>query len=317
MFAKGIEVRPVIPVSLNRFADGVSIAKITQSIRRTEVYLFYTPPMCQPDLGQAELAKLLNATHFASPRSIKLVLLHFWEGRADRKSEARVSANVKELANVIEKYPSVDGVITFDLHAEQIVLAFNHVPVDDLKGRVILARYAASIPGWTPETVGVVAPDVGSVKRNEKFAKRSGFPFKGLVYKERSAPNVATAKRYIGDPVAGLHVIHADDLIDTASTIVSAGAKMMSEGALSVTACTTQWLASRKKVEGEPLLETAEAKFRKAGIKVIALNTIPRKPSYLEENADFLTMIPCEGMLAETIVASLTAGSVSILSEEE
>src|SRR3989338_9942174 len=193
------KLRDVIPVKINHFADGVSLAQITQSIRRTEVYLFYAPPIGQPDLGLAELAKILNATHFGSPRSIKVVLPNFWEGRADRKSKARESTNAKELAKIIERYPSVDGMFTFDLHAQQIVLAFDHVQTDDLKGQVLLAEYALGIPSWNAKTVGVVAADVGGVKRAEKFAKRSGFPFKGLVYKERVEANVANAKRYIGD----------------------------------------------------------------------------------------------------------------------
>lgn len=317
MAAKNFEVRNVIPIEVKRFADGITLPKITQSVRRTEVYLFYAPPTDQPDLGLAELGKILNATHFGSPRSIKVVLPHFWEGRADRKSEARVSTNVKELAQIIEHYPSVDGLFTFDLHAEQIVLAFDRVPIDDLKGQVLLAQYVLGIPGWTPETVGVVAPDVGSVKRAEKFAKRSGFPFKGLLYKERVEANTAKTKRYIGDPVKGLHIILPDDLIDTAGTILGATGRLREEGAVGFTACTTQWLASPKDdPSGDATLRTAEEKFRRAGINVFALDTIPRTPQYRAQYADFLTVIPCKNMLADAIIESLTsAGSVSKLSE--
>lgn len=316
MAAKNFAVREVIPIEIKRFADGVTLPKVTQSIRRTEVYLFYSPPIDHPDLGLAELGKILNATHFASPRSIKVVLPHFWEGRADRKSEARVSANTKELARTIEHYPSVDGLFTFDLHAEQIVLAFDRVPIDDLKGQVLLAQCTLGISNWLPGTIGVVAADVGGVKRAEKFAKRSGFPFKGLVYKERTEANVANAKRYIGDSIRGLHVILPDDLVDTAGTMTGAADRLREEGAASITACTTHWLASPKDDPKDATLRSAEAKFRKAGIKVIALNTIPRTPEYLAANADFLTVIPCQSMLADAIVESLTsAGSVSKLSE--
>lgn len=317
MAERNFTIRNVIPIEIKRFADGVSIPMITQSVRRTEVYLFYSPPIDRPDLGFAELGKILNATHFGSPRSIKVVLPHLWEGRADRKSEARTSTNVKELAKVIEYYETVNGLFTFDLHAEQIVLAFDRVPVDDLKGQPLLAQHAILFPNWTHDTVGVVAPDVGSVKRAEKFAKRSGFPFKGLVYKERTGANVSEAKRYIGDPIKGLHIILPDDLIDTAGTIIGAGAITQKEGATSVTACTTHWLGSPKAdPNGDPLLITAEAKFRKAGINVLALNTIPRTPEYLSGNSDFLTVVPCERLLTSAIIASLTPGaSVSQLSE--
>lgn len=317
MRAGGFKVRDVIPVEMKSFADGVSLAQITQSIRRTEVYLFYTAPIGHPDLGFAELPKILNAAHFGSPRSIKVVLPYLWEGRADVKSGARTSTNVKELARIIDRYSGgpEGGLFTFDLHAEQIILAFDETPVDDLKGQVLLANHCAKKPIWSPATVGVVAADVGSVKRAGKFAKRSGFPFKGLVFKERVAANTVEIKRYIGEPLNGLHVILPDDMIDTAGTMIGAGAKVIEEGALSATAVTTHWVASPKDVVGEPALCSVEAKFRKAGIKVIATNTIPRRADYMIANEDFLTVIDCESMLAKAIMASLTPGaSVSGLS---
>lgn len=319
MRANNFKVRDVIPVELKSFADGVTLAQITQSIRRTEVYLFYTAPIGRPDLGFAELGKILNAAHFGSPRSIKVVLPHLWEGRSDRKSEARSSTNVKELARTIERRASVDGLFTFDLHAEQIILAFDRVPVDDLKGRVLLANYCKTQCAKDgSQNYGIVAPDSGSMTRAEKFAKRSGIPFKGLIYKERTGANVTEAKRYIGEPLSGIHVILPDDIIDTAGTILGAGGKVMGEGALSVTAVTTHWLGSPKEVPGEPALRSAEAKFRQAGITVIATNTIPRKADYRIANEDFLTVIDCEEMLAGAIMESLTpGGSVSKLSEEK
>lgn len=319
MAEKDLGVRDVIPIEIKRFADGITLPKILESIRRTEVYLFYAAPLRHPDLGLGELGKILNATHFGSPRSIKVVLPYLWEGRADRKSEARVSTNVKELAKLIEHYPSVNGLFTFDLHAEQIVLAFDHVPIDDLKGQILLAEHALKVPGWTRETVGVVAPDVGSVKRAEKFAKRSGFPFKGLIYKERTEANTAKAKRYIGDPVKDLHIILPDDMIDTAGTILGAAAKLRGEGALDITACTTHWVGSPKREvdpESRKNISAAEEKFRLGKMRVIALDTVPRPAEYLEEYKDFLTVISCKDMLADAIMASLTsAGSVSRLSE--
>ena len=125
-------------------------------------------------------------------------------------------------------------------------------------------------------------------------------------------------KRYIGEPLTGLHVILPDDIIDTAGTILGAGKKVLEEGAVGVTAVTTHWLASPKAVPKEPSLRSAEAKFRKAGIKVIATNTVPRKADYRVANDDFLTMIDCEEMLAGAIMESLTpGGSVSKLSEEK
>lgn len=312
-------IREVIPIEFERFADGVSLPQITQSIRNTKTYVFYTPPLGQPDLGYAELEKILNAAQFGAARIIKLVLPHFWEGRADRKSKPRVSMNTRCLARIIDQYAR-GGMFTFDLHAEQIALAFNSTPVDDLKGQVLLAEYLTQSLGWNAEQVGVIAADGGGVKRAEKFAEISGFPFLGFVYKERKERNAAKAIRYIGDAFAGRDIIMPDDIIDTAGTLVSSGGLVLAEGAKSVTACVSHWVASPKQdssVPYDPDLLTAEAKLRRAGLRVFALNTIPRTPEYLAANADFLTMIPCDSMLAYTIMESLTpGGSVSKLSEK-
>jgi ribose-phosphate pyrophosphokinase len=309
------QIRDVVPVEIKRFADNVSLATVKVSIRRTEVYVFYSPPLGNPDVGFAELQKILNAVHFASPQSVILVLPNFWEGRADRKSEARVSMNTKELALLIDRYAET-GLITFDLHAPQIMLAFNKTPVDDLKGQVLHAAYCREKLGWDPSKVGVVAADDGGVKRATKFAQVSGFPYKGHVYKERTEANVAKAKRYIGEPVNGLHIIMPDDIVDTGGTIASSGGLILSEGAASVTACVSHWIASAKDDPSNVKLRSAEAKFRHAGMKVIALNTIPRTDDYIREHSDFLTVIPCDGMLADAIAASLTPGaSVSELSD--
>ena len=121
--------------------------------------------------------------------------------------------------------------------------------------------------------------------------------------------------RYIGDPLLGYDVIMPDDLIDTAGTVVLAAQTILAGGAASCVAYTTHWLASPKGEKDDPLY-TAEAKLRNAKLRVVTTNTIPRSAEYLEAHADFLTIVPCEGMLADAIMRSLTPEeSVSELSE--
>mgnify|MGYP000505781014 CR=1 FL=1 len=193
------------------------------------------------------------------------------------------------------------------------MLAFDN-PVENLWGQLLLARNAPKL-FTDPAMTGVVAPDVGSAKRAEKFSKKSGFPLMGIIEKKRGGANTVETMRYIGDPIDGYKIILPDDLIDTAGTIVKANDLLLSKGALSTTAFATHWLASPKGDPNDPLY-TAEAKLRAAGVKVVVTNTIPRTPEYLALNADFLSIVPCEGMIADTIGESLTpAGSVSKLGE--
>lgn len=310
----------ITKVNMQQFADNTVLPAIAETIRRTEVFVFYTPPLGNPEQGMSGLTKLLNAVHFASPERVYVVIPNFWEGRADRKSKPREAMGAKALANVIQTHGSVKGFFTFNLHAAQIMLAF-HIPVDDLPGHILLADYAAAQTGWTPQNIGIVAADSGSIKRSEEFAFHSGFPFMGYVYKKRTSANEVLVSRYIGESVDGLHIISPDDLIDTAGTMIGAGKKVLEEGALSFTVFGTHWLASPKGTKqdeyGRESTSTAEDKFREAGIKAIVTNSIPRVPQYYRDNADFLTCIPCEEMLAKAMIAALTPGdSVSKLSKK-
>ena len=313
MQTAGQDVRDdVVLVDTKVFADGNALPKIMATVRRTEVYLFYASPFGEPEKGMSRLAQILNALQLASVISVKVVMPYF-EGRQDRKDGARTSITAKVLARIIEGEQCVNGFMTFDLHSDQLTLAFNN-PVDNLWGQILLADHSKKFYG-TDARVGVVSPDVGSTKRARKFADKSGYKFLGLIDKVRAKANEVSTMRYIGDELTGYHVILPDDLIDTGGTMIKASQQVLSEGAASCTAYTTHWLASPKG-DREDLQRTAEAKFRTAGLKVVATNTIPRTPDYVEANADILTFVPCEPMLANAIIQSVTpAGSISRLGE--
>lgn len=304
--SRAFDVRDsVIPVDTKRFADGNSLPRVTESVRRTEVYFFYAMPLGRPEEGMARFSHILNAIHLADPIRIKVVMPYF-EGRQDRKDGPRTPITAKVMARAIEGEETVRGFITFDLHADQLVLAFEYA-VENLWGQKILAQYAR-VHYKDKGLVGIVAPDVGSAKRADKFAKKSGFPLLGIMKKTRGEANNISCMRYIGDiPLSGYHIILPDDLIDTGGTMLHASEKILSGGALSCTAFPTHWLASPKGNPNDPLF-TAEEKFRKAGLRVVTTNTIPRTPEYLSVNADFLTIVPCDELLANVIASSLIPG---------
>ncbi len=313
MHVAGHDVRSdVIMVDTKVFADGNALPKITKTVRRTEVYLFYAMPLGEPEKGIARLAQILNAIHLGDPVLIKVVMPYF-EGRQDRKDGARTPITAKVMARVIEGEETVRGFVTFDLHADQLVLAFDHA-VENLWGQKLLAHHARLSFG-SEQRVGVVAPDVGSSKRAEKFADKSGFTLLGVIEKKRKSANSVSSMRYIGDPVAGYHIILPDDLIDTGGTMVLANKTILAGGALSCSSYVTHWLASPKGDSNDPLY-SAEAKFRDAGLKVVTTNTIPRTQEYWRENGDIVSFVQCEGMLADAIIRSITPEeSVSALSE--
>lgn len=306
----GGALRSVIPIKMKRFADRVGLPKITESVRRTEVYVFYAPPLQNPDLGFAELAKIIGAAHLGSAKSIKIVLLYFWEGRADRKSEARIPINAKELAKVIQHYPTVDGLITYDMHAQQISGMFD-IAVDDMTADVVLAEDARRrFPDLAQ--IKFVSADIGGTKRARKFAKRLGQRLTGIVDKDRPADNHAKIENFIGTVPVGEHCLIYDDLFDTGGTLFGSARYLLEQGVAKITAYGAHGLFNNDPKTGKTFAE----RCRELGIHVAVTNSIGRDDVWIAENDDWCSFVGVDHLLASAIIESLTpGGSMSKLSE--
>ena len=100
---------------------------------------------------------------------------------------------------------------------------------------------------FSSDTTAVLAPDVGSVKMSQSYAKNLGMHF-ALIDKRRFAPNEAEVNHLIGD-LEGMDVLIIDDMIDTAGTTVNAAQAAMDEGARSVTVVATHGVLSGPAIE--------------------------------------------------------------------
>ena len=124
----------------------------------------------------------------------------------------------------------------------------------------------------------VVAPDVGRVKLNHKFAEMVGADL-ALMTKERPAQQVAEVGYVIGD-VRGKTAVILDDIIDTAGTLIAAGQTVLDEGAARVFAACTHPVFS-----GPAYERLAESPFE----QVVVTDTIP-----LREGApDKIVVLSC------------------------
>ncbi len=131
-------------------------------------------------------------------------------------------------------------IITLDLHSTQIQ-GFANIPFDNLYSRTVLYD-AIKEEAFNPEKTVVLAPDIGSVKMSQSYAKTLGMHF-ALIDKRRFAPNQAEINHLIGE-LENLDVLIIDDMIDTAGTTVNASKAAMDEGAKSVTAVATHGVLS-------------------------------------------------------------------------
>jgi ribose-phosphate pyrophosphokinase len=229
-------------VDIKVFSDGEISVAFEENIRNEDVFIIQsTNP---PSDNILELLLMLDAARRASARSVVAVIPYFGYGRQDRKDRARVPISSRLMMDLITA-GGVDRIITMDLHSPQIQ-GFANVPFDHLYSRLALLDHLRDL-GLNEDTGVVLAPDVGSAKMSQSYAKKLQVGF-ALIDKRRPKPNMAEVANLVGE-LNEKHVLIIDDMIDTAGTICNAAQTAIDEGALSVTAVATHPVLSGPSIE--------------------------------------------------------------------
>jgi ribose-phosphate pyrophosphokinase len=170
-----------------------------------------------------------------------------------------------------------DRIITMDLHSTQIQ-GFAKIPFDHLYSRMVLLD-AIKNEKLDPNHTVVLAPDIGSAKMSQAYAKRLGMHF-ALIDKRRYAPNQAKVSHLIGD-IKDMDVLIIDDMIDTAGTTVNAAQAVLEQGAKSVMAVATHGVLSGPAIE-----RLNNSKIR----KIIVTDTIDIPMEKCMDNMEIVTV---------------------------
>ena len=291
--AKFLDV-PLGLVELDTFSDGELRVAFKENIRGEDVFLIQsTNP---PSENLMELLLMLDAAKRASAKTVTAVIPYFGYSRQDRKDQPRVPISARMILDLIAAV-GVDRMITMDLHSPQIQ-GFTNVPFDNLYSRIVLFNRLKQY-NLDYESGVVLAPDVGSAKMSQAYAKKLGLGF-ALIDKRRPTHNVAKVVNLIGD-LNNKQVFIIDDMIDTAGTICNAAVTAIDNGATSVTAIATHPVLSGKAIE----------RLEKSPIeKVIVSDTI-----LMPENKlfDKLEIISIAEIFADTIKRINSGESVSSL----
>jgi ribose-phosphate pyrophosphokinase len=192
-----------------------------------------------------------------------------------------------------------DRIITMDLHSTQIQ-GFAKIPFDHLYSRTVImdAIKKEKLPA---ENSVVLAPDIGSAKMSQGYAKHLGMHF-ALIDKRRYAPNQAEVNHLIGD-LKDMDVLIIDDMIDTAGTTVNAAQAALDEGARSVTAVATHGVLSGPAIE-----RLSGSKIR----KIIVTDTIDiPKEKYIDK----MEIVSVGNVFGEAVNRIYKGESVSALFE--
>ncbi len=219
---------------VSTFSDGEVQVEIEENVRRQDVFVVQST--CAPTAEYfMELMALIDALKRASAASVTAVVPYFGYARQDRRlRSSRVPITAKVAAKMFDAV-GTDGVLTVDLHADQIQ-GFFDIPVDNVYASPLLLADVWRAHGT--DNLIVVSPDVGGVVRARAIAKRLDDADLAIIDKRRPRANVATVMNIIGD-VAGKTCVLVDDIVDTAGTLCAAAAALKAQGATKVVAYCT------------------------------------------------------------------------------
>ena len=283
-------------ISIRTFSDGEIWVKYEENIRGCDIFIIQSTN--GPSENIMELALLVDAAVRASADTVTVVIPYFGYGRQDRKDQPRVPISSRVVVDILTAL-GTDRIITLDLHSTQIQ-GFANIPFDNLYSRTVLHE-AIKAENFSAQDTVVLAPDIGSVKMSQSYAKTLGMHF-ALIDKRRFAPNQAEVNHLIGE-LEDMDVLIIDDMIDTAGTTVNAANAAIAEGAKSVTAVATHGVLSG------PAIERLSGSSIK---KVIITDTISISE---DKKIDKLKIVSVSKIFGEAVIRVHNGESVSALFE--
>jgi ribose-phosphate pyrophosphokinase len=205
-----------------RFPDGEHHVEVAEEVRGCDVYLLQSlgPPV---DSNLMELLLLVDACRRRGAARVTVVVPYLAYARHDRRETGREPLGARLVADLI-RVSGVDRVVAVDLHSPAVEGCFN-IPVEHLSAIPLLADHLLRTA--TPGSV-VVSPDLGAVKRAERYAAQLKLPV-AVVHKYRTSGSHVQARSITGE-VKGSAPILVDDMISTAGTIEAAVNALLEAG---------------------------------------------------------------------------------------
>jgi ribose-phosphate pyrophosphokinase len=201
----------------HRFPSGEIYCQYKQNVRGKDLFLMQGMDGCrQANDSLMQLLIMADAARRASVSRIVAVLPMSFYTRQDRKDKSRVPISSKLFLDLVTA-AGIDRILTMDLHSPQ-TCGFTNLPFDHLSFQPRLVRYIKK--SFEPGSYVIVAPDVGAVKRAEKYAELLNCDF-GFVRKKRIDDNTVSLQSFVGD-VEGKDVIIIDDLTESCGTLIQA-----------------------------------------------------------------------------------------------
>jgi ribose-phosphate pyrophosphokinase len=279
-------------VEILKFNDGELFVKVLENVRSKQCYFIHDSSV-NPQDWLVSLGLVNDALRRSSASEVNNVLPYMKFSRQDRMTEPRTPISSSFVADIINR--SADRVLTSDLHNPATEGSYR-IPFDNLKAFPTMIKYLRERFSDIIDSAIIVAPDAGSAKRAESYAKRLNLDV-AIAHKKREAAGQIGDMTIIGE-VRDKNAIIVDDLIDTGGTLCKAADVLIQKGAKNVYACATHGLLSldAKEKIGCSLFE-----------KVVCGNTIP------QEFEGKIEVVDISSLFAEAIFRITHGASISEL----
>ncbi len=162
-------------VELPVFNDGETSPHFRTSVRGKRVYILSS---ANTPLKREQLMLSIDAAKRASASEIIPILPYFPYARQDKKDQYRGPIGAKVMAESLEQR-GASSIITFDLHADQIVGFFN-IPVIHLRGKYLFYDFVfessdSNTVLCSPDAGGLMKVPLGikELKKGDKVDVRS------------------------------------------------------------------------------------------------------------------------------------------------
>ena len=291
------------------FEDGEHKSRPKVNVRGRDVFvvhsLFGEPGRSVND-KLCRLLFFLGALRDAAAARVTAVVPYLCYARKDWKSKPRDPVTLRYVASLFEAV-GVDRVVTVDVHNVPAFQNAFRCGTDHLEAKTLLLRHLQGT--LADRDVAVVSPDVGGIKRADRFrdalSRRIGGNVSTAFMDKQRSEGVVRGDVLVG-PVAGRIALLVDDLIGTGTTIRGASRACIAAGAREVHVAATHGLF----VAG-----AAEVVADTAITRIVVTNTVPPfrlPPDLVERKLELVDIAP---FLAESIRRIHQGGSLVELLE--
>lgn len=303
-----------IPLSQHEereFEDGEHKGRPLVNVRGSDVFVLhslYGEPHASISDKLCRLLFFIGALKDAAAERVTAIAPYLCYSRKDRKTQPRDPVTTRYVASLFEAV-GCDRVVTLDVHNLAAFQNAFRCQTEHLEAKNLFVRYFADLVG--DAEVVVVSPDIGGIKRAEKFRQALAQVLQAeiasaFVEKHRSGGIVSGDKVVgeVGDRIA----IIIDDLISSGTTLARSAIACRQRGATKVYAAASHgvFAEASNRLLATPALE-----------QIVITNTIPPFRLTADVVKSKLVRLDTSALLAEAIRRIHQGGSLVELLEPE